>query len=227
MPSGLKIENIVWPWAVDMDKAELELVNDSLIQRTFERGAYVCLLGSRADYWYGVVDGLVKMSSTTPEGKDLSFIGIASGGWFGEGTILKQEKRKYDIIALRDSHLALMPQRTFLSLIETSPSFSKWLLFQLNERLSQFIALLANDRSKSNNARVARVLAWMFNPYLYPGMLSNISITQDEIAHLANISRSRTNQALHALEAAGLIRVGYRSVNVIDIEGLRGFEDEA
>ena len=54
-------------------------------------------------------DSLVKMSGSTAVGRPLSFIDIATGGWFGEGTLLKAERRKYDIVALRDSRLILMP----------------------------------------------------------------------------------------------------------------------
>ncbi|HWZ71091.1 MAG TPA: Crp/Fnr family transcriptional regulator [Casimicrobiaceae bacterium] len=214
----------MWPWSVGLDAEQLNRVNNSLTERTVRRGLLVCRTGEDARYWYGVLDGLVKMSTVTAKGEDLSFIGIATGGWFGEGTLLKAERRRYDIITLRDSRLVLMPRKVFLSLVESSPPFAQWLLFQLNERLSQFIALLANDRTSSTDVRIARTLAWMFNPYLYPGMARDIPITQDEIAHLANVSRSRTNEALHRLASANLVQIGYGHVTVVDIEGLREFD---
>jgi CRP-like cAMP-binding protein len=213
----------VLPWGRGLKEADLERVGRTLIERSYRRGEFVCRAGAKPGYWYGVQDGLVKMSSVTRDGKELSFIGIASGGWFGEGTLLKGERRKYDIVALRPSRLFLMPREVFLSLLESRPPFARWLLFQLNERLSQFIALLENDRMSSNDARVARTLAWMFNPYLYPGMPRELPITQDEIAHLASVSRSRANEALHRLADRHLIRLGYGRITVVDIEGLREF----
>jgi CRP/FNR family transcriptional regulator, cyclic AMP receptor protein len=213
----------LWPWTVGLDAAQLERVTHSMTERTVERGAFVCRSGEVARYWYGVRDGLVKMSTVTPGGKDLSFIGIAAGGWFGEGTLLKAEPRKYNIVALRESTLILMPREQFLWLVETSGPFARWLLHQFNERLAQFVAALANDRSSSNDSRVARTLAWMFNPYLYPGMDRDIAITQEEIAHLAGVSRARTNEALHRLANANLVQIGYGRVTVVDIEGLRNF----
>jgi CRP/FNR family cyclic AMP-dependent transcriptional regulator len=216
----------VWPWAAQMKPDVLETVNASLVVKRFVRGEYVCRSGEHAEHWYGVAEGLVKMSTVTAAGRDVSFIGIATGGWFGEGTLLKSERRRYDVVALRDSDVVLMPRRVFLSLCAECPEFTQWLLLQLNERLSQFIALLANDRtSSSTDVRVARALAWMFNPYLYPGMSSDIPITQEEIAHLASVSRARTNEALHRLEALDLIKIGYAHVEVLDIDRLRNFGD--
>lgn len=216
----------VWPWAIRMKPGLLAAAGESLVTKRFARGDYVCRTGEEAQHWYGVAHGLVKMSTVTAAGRDVSFIGIASGGWFGEGTLLKSERRRYDVVALRDSDVVLMRKEVFLSLCAESPEFSQWLLLQLNERLSQFIALLANDRtSSSTDVRVARALAWMFNPYLYPGMPSDIPITQEEIAHLASLSRARANEALQRLEALKLVRIGYGHVQVLDVDRLRAFGD--
>ena len=34
--------------------------------------------------------------------------GLTAGAWFGEGSMLKSELRRYDVVALRDTRLALM-----------------------------------------------------------------------------------------------------------------------
>ena len=216
--------NCKWPWAVGLDSDLLAQVNRALIFRRYASGNSVCQMGAESDYWYGVVEGLVKVCSVTSSGHELSSIGIAAGGWFGEGTLLKNERRRYEVVAVRDSLMVMMPKDVFLALIDKSTAFSRWILQQLNERLSQFIALLANDRVSPPDARVARTLAWMFNPYLYPGMATDVPLKQSEIAHLAHLSRARTNEALGHLEAAGLIRVGYGHVNVLDLAGLRSYE---
>ena len=42
------------------------------------------------------------MANVSADGKSMSFIGVGTGGWFGEGSLLKDEPRRYDIVALRD-----------------------------------------------------------------------------------------------------------------------------
>ena len=71
--------------------------------------------------------------------------------------------------------------------------------------------------------RVARSLASLFNPVLYPGVGEVLRITQQELAYLVGLSRQRVNEALNALQAAGVIRVEYGGVRVLDLERLRGF----
>jgi DNA-binding GntR family transcriptional regulator len=50
-----------------------------------------------------------------------------------------------------------------------------------------------------------------------------LRITQQELGYLVGLSRQRVNEALHALQAAQLIRIEYGGLRVLDLEGLRRF----
>ena len=163
------------------------------------------------------------MASLSAEGKLTTFTGLPAGAWFGEGSLLKDEPRRYDVVALRQSRVALMPRATFDWLLDTSIPFNRFLLRQLNERLGQFIGQVEFDRLLGIEGRVARCLASMFNPYLYPATGMELQISQEEIGYLSDISRQRVNQALKALERAGLIRVAYGGIVVVDLPRLRNY----
>ena len=79
------------------------------------------------------------------------------------------------------------------------------------------------DRLLETDARIARCVASLFNPVLYPGIGPQLQISQEEIGYLAGVSRQRANQALKLLEEEGLLRVEYGGITVIDLEGLRRF----
>src|SRR6185312_5730875 len=89
-------------WAGDLDEAEIERARKGTVEKVFAKGAYICHRGDRLDYWTGVAQGLVKISTISQGGKAMTFAGIGSGGWFGEGSVLKDEPRQYDLVALRD-----------------------------------------------------------------------------------------------------------------------------
>ena len=179
--------------------------------------------GELAQAWIGVLAGLVKVSVGNAEGKVASLTGVPAGGWIGEGSLLKREVRKYDIVALRDSVVARLPAATFDWLLDTSIPFNRYLLHQLNERVAQFIGKAEYDRLLDPDARVARCLAELFNPLLYPGMGMRLTITQEEVGYLARVSRQRANQALRKLEEAGLLNVEYGAVRVLDLDGLKRY----
>ena len=49
------------------------------------------------------------------------------------------------------------------------------------------------------------------------------AISQEELAHLVGLSRGRVNTALKRLHHAGLVRVSYRGVTIVDLEALKRF----
>ncbi|MGB6055397.1 MAG: Crp/Fnr family transcriptional regulator [Burkholderiaceae bacterium] len=211
-------------WARALTAPQLARVEQEVVLKSVPAGGYVCSKGEPVDYWIGVNEGLLKMSSVSPEGKTVTFTGLLAGGWFGEGSLLKNELRKYDVVALRDSSVGYMPRATFQWLIDSSISFNHFLLQQLNERLAFFISMVAYDRMLEPDARVACCLAALFNPHLNPASGRELQISQEEIGYLCGTSRQRANQALQLLEKAGLLKVDYGSITILDLDGLRRFQ---
>ncbi|OHC60691.1 MAG: Crp/Fnr family transcriptional regulator [Rhodocyclales bacterium RIFCSPLOWO2_02_FULL_63_24] len=210
-------------WAQALSAEDFDRAREGTIERLVLAGGYICSKGEPVDHWHGVIDGLAKMSSDWVTGKTASFTGIAAGGWFGEGSMLKPEPRRYDVVALRDTRVACMRHETFHWLLDNSIAFNRFIITQINERLGLFIGLLESERLLDVDARVARTMAALFHPVLHPGMESRIAISQEEIGYLAGISRQRVNRALKALEDAGFLSTEYGGITVLDLEGLRRF----
>ncbi len=103
-------------------------------------------------------------------------------------------------------------------------AFNRFLLVQLNERLGQFIAMVEHDRLLGPDARLARGLAGLFNPLLYPGIGPTLPISQEELGQLVGLSRQRVNRALQASRSAACCASNTVRVTVLDLHGLRGFE---
>lgn len=213
-------------WASLLAPEHMQRVMAEVVERFVPAGGYVCRKGDSVDYWMGVIDGFLKMSSISPEGKTITFSCMLSGGWFGEGSLLKTETRKYDVVALRDTRVAYMPRSTFNWLLDTSIPFNRFLLQQLNARLGLFISLVEYDRMLDTDTRVARCLAAMFNPYLNPGSGMQLQISQEEIGYISSVSRQRANQSLQLLEKKKLLSVDYGGITILDLEGLRSFPDD-
>jgi len=81
------------------------------------------------------------------------------------------------------------------------------------------------DRTLNATARLARNIAWLFNPVLYPDGGRHLEISQEEIGLLSGLSRPVTNKSLKTLETKGLLRVERAGLTVLDLERLREFGD--
>ena len=211
------------PWLHTLSAAERAYALADLRAVPVDAGELVCRVGRPAVNWFGVLDGLLKMSNDNAQGSPLTFTGLPPGGWFGEGTVLKREAYRYNIQALRASVVAGISVETFDWLLDRSIAFNRFVMMQINERLGQFIGAREIDRLTSPDARVARNLAALFHPVLYPGVGELLRITQQELGYLVGLSRQRVNQALSAMQVADVIRIEYGGVRVLSLDALRRY----
>ena len=209
-PEPTELADIAWLNALLPNERERALADLKVVQ--VDVGELLCRVGRP-----------LKMSNDTAIGVPITFTGIAPGGWFGEGTVIKREAYRYNIQALRKSLVAGLTVETFHWLLDRSIPFNRFIVQQLNERLGQFIAAREIDRLGDPDARVARGLAALFHPVLYPNVGSLLRITQQELGYLVGLSRQRVNEALSRLGQSAAICVEYGGVRVLDLERLRGY----
>lgn len=213
-----------WFRALAPEHQALVLAQSRAEQR--EAGDVIAQRLAPSEYWIGVHRGLLKLAIFNASGRGCTFSGVPSGGWFGEGSVIKRELRKYDVAAIQPSLVMFVPSDTFHALLESSLPFTGFVIRQLNNRMGEFIASIQNSRLLDVDARVAQSLAQLFNPDLYPDTGRALAISQEEVGLLAGVSRQRINQALQNLERLQILRLSYNQIHVLDLERLSAFGRE-
>jgi hypothetical protein len=112
---------------------------------------------------------------------------------------------------------------TFHWLLDRSIPVQPLHLQQLNERLGQFIAAREIDRLGDPAARVARSLAALFHPILYPGVGSLCASPSRSWATWSGCPGSAVNEALKRLDESAAIGSSTVGVRVLDLERLRRY----
>ena len=74
------------------------------------------------------------------------------------------------------------------------------------------------------DVRVARSLATLFNPIMFPGVGEVLHITQQELSYLVGLSRQRVNMALQRLQDKGMIRIEYGGLRVLKLDSLKAMQ---
>lgn len=208
-------------WFMALDEDAREWVRAGTSERVVARGASLGHFDERQRAWFGVLEGLVKWSVTSADGQTVTLGGQSVGSWFGEGTLVRNEPRQSDLIALRRSRVACVSVATFNWLREQRPVFNKFLLEQVTERLHWFMGNSVARRMLDTDSQVARALVGMVHPLLNPLEERHLHLSQEELSNLAAVSRQSCNHALKRLRDAGLIRTEYAGITVVDLEGLR------
>lgn len=220
-PRGLAAIFDEYAWFRALSAEHRDWVLTSARAELFEGGAWVARRQAPSEYWIGVHEGLLKLAIYNESGRGCTFSGVPPGGWVGEGSVLKRELRKYDVVTLQPSLVLLVPSATFHALLDASLPFTHFVIHQLNERMGEFIASIQNHRLLDADARVAQSLAQLFNPDLYPNAGLTLTLSQEELGFLTGLSRQRVNQALQTLAEAALLRVSYNQIHVLDLGALR------
>ena len=213
------------PWVADLPSAVRDRVIEDSYDSHHRKGDYVVRVGDPSRSWIYVAEGLLKVGALDRGGRVIMFTGVSHGGWIGEGAVIKREPRRYDINAMRDTHLVHVPSATVRWLLDTSLEFNHSMMAQLNERLSQYILMVEIDRMQDPVARVARALAVLFNPILYPKMGASVPFSQQEIGELVGLSRQSVSTALKRIQAEGHITTEYNVVIVKDVQALRLYSE--
>src|SRR5690606_7254056 len=123
------------------------------------KGAALWRRGDVLQHWCGTVEGLLKWAVNAENGRTVTLAGISAGSWFGEGAVINRQPIGADVIALRPSRVALMPLDCFERLRTLHPSFDRFLVQQLNERMYWFIDGIAASHLLDTDQLVARSLA--------------------------------------------------------------------
>lgn len=212
-------------WLRALPHAARERVLADAYEGFYGVGDIVAREGEPADSWIGVAEGLLKVSAVYRTGKVLMLTGIPEGSWVGEGSVIKRDLRRYDVIAMRPSRVIHVPGSTVRWLLDVSIEFNQVMVSRLNERLAQYIGMMQIDRLSDPVARVARAIATLYNPVLYPHQGSLLSLSQTELGELIGLSRQSINAALKRLDAEGLISTAYGGVVVKNLSALLGYQE--
>ena len=212
-------------WAGSISREELVHVTPGVRLKQLSRGEHLLHLDDRVDAWHGAISGVLRVGMISNDGQVAGFSAVIGGAWFGEGSILKNEPRRYDVVAVTDATVAVLPGDMFRWLTTNSVGFNQYLVRLLNERLGQFIATVVSDRTGNAAARLAYTIASLYNPVLFPRTPNVLDMPQEDLGIFAGLSRQMTNRCLKSLSDEGLVEITPRGVKVLDVKGLVAFGD--
>ncbi|CAN7537130.1 Crp/Fnr family transcriptional regulator [Acidovorax sp. LjRoot117] len=206
------------PWFASVPAALQERLRAEVFSTQGDKGAVMMPAGSAVQGWYAVLSGLVMLQSPASKGRSSAFIGVPDGEWFGEGSAMKPEPRKYNVVALRPTTLLCLPLPLFNALRETHLGFNQFLVLHLNMRLGQAMTIIEAGRTQSTEHRVALYLSRLFWR-----STRRLNLTQDELGQLVGLSRQTVNRVLQTLEGLGIVSLDFGKVAIVDDDALSAY----
>ena len=188
---------------------------------SFGSGQQIFSRGDPGSELYLLLDGRVRLSIISLDGRELAFAHAAPGDIFGEIATLDGGARTADATAVSAVKALSMSRAQINVLVETAPQFAKAAIDLLCQRLregDQQLEVIALHRIE---VRLARYLLSAVrqqhgaNPPKKPSIA--LGISQGELALVLGASRPKVNASLMMLEESGAItREGERYVCNLD-----------
>lgn len=170
-----------------------------------------------------VLDGRLRITSVTAHGHEFVYAYLGRGEFFGLADILPRMPAPLAAHAVGTVVLALFPTPALRRLLDARPLLWRAFAGLLYERLMQTL-LLARDVSVAPvPQRLARRLLWQAfaaENGVRAGHL-DVHISQLDLARMLGAGRSVVNAELKRLERSGAVKLGYRSVRLLDAPALR------
>ena len=199
-------------------------IADRMRAVAFGQGKSIFSRGDPGEEVFLVVDGCVRLSVLSMDGRTLSFKHANPGEIFGEIAVLDGGTRSADAIALTRVEVMTLPQGRLNTLIEENPRVARaaiaFLCQRLRETSEQFEAVALHPIE----VRLARFLLSRCKQRekqgATPATTFELGMSQTELALLLGASRQKANAALALLEQeAALKRTGRKlSCNVGKLE---------
>jgi CRP/FNR family transcriptional regulator, cyclic AMP receptor protein len=193
-----------------LSEADRGAVAAQMREVTYEAGQPIFGRGDAAEGLYLVVEGRVRLSVLSAEGRVLSFGHAGRGDIFGEIAALDGQARTADATALTRVATMMLARPSLKRLMEAKPQLAEAAVALLCRRLRATSEQIEAIALHSTQVRLARFLLAAIamkgqgEANVGPVVL-NLGMSQTELGLLLGASRSKVNEALATLEKLGAV----------------------
>ena len=210
----------------DLSPAELNGLAALMRPRTYARDEVIYLRGDPGTAFYVIATGRVKITLTSPDGKELILRRLGPGDFHGELALLDDEPRSADAVATESSALLVLQRDAFRQFLAEHPAVATKLLGTVSHYLRRNAELIQDATFLDVPARLARILLELAGgdgaDNLPPaGAVIPDRMKQAELASLVGATRESVNKWLGSFEKQGLIRIERGQITLLRPSALR------
>ena len=211
----LQSVSIFW----DLNEDELGHIADKMVAKHFENGNYIFLEDSEGEQCFFVLEGSVKVTRLSKDGREVILAMLNEGDFFGEMSLLDGESRSANVIALEKTKVLTLDRNDFIAVVNDYPQIAVQLLKELARRLRKSDRQIASLSLSDAEKRIALCIIRFADEQ---GVIQNGKVSipktpiQQDIANMAGTSRETVSRALGLLEKEDLIERNGRELIIID-----------
>jgi CRP/FNR family transcriptional regulator, cyclic AMP receptor protein len=209
------------PIFADLEPEALDQLCRYAKHATVKRGATIAAKGDPGNNLFAVISGTVKISSSSPDGRNAILNLIGPGEIFGEIAVLDGAPRSADATANTNCELYIIDRRDFLPFVRSQPALAMKFIELLCARLRWTSQQVEQVILQNLPGRLASALLGLTEERKFDSGSGTLAITQQEISEMVGMTRESINKQLRAWAARGWVRLEHGAIVVLDIDALR------
>jgi CRP/FNR family transcriptional regulator len=196
--------------------------------RAYQKNQVVFLEEEAGTYMYIVLAGKVKVTKSTPGGKESILTIHRQGDFFGEMSLLDGKSSPATVSAMEDCKIAAISAADFNRHLMTNEKVVRQIIKVLCARLRHVWAQIQSLSYSTAEARIRggiRQLSMKHGVADARGIIIDLKITHQEIAEMVGTSRETVTRTLARLQKDGIIQIEGRRIILLDPHKLMSHTD--
>jgi len=213
------------PYFADLEPEAFEQLCRYAKHTTLKRGATIFSRGDPGTNLIAVISGTVKISISSPDGRNAILNLIGAGEIFGEIALLDGQPRTADATANSNCEIFTIDRREFIPFVRSQPTVAMKLIELLCGRLRWTSDQVEQVILQNLPGRLASALLRLSDKNKHAPEGRTISITQQEISEMVGMTRESINKQLRAWAARGWVRLEHGAIVVLKPDALQTLVD--
>lgn len=212
------------PFFNTLDSSEIKEVAPYLSVTSFRKKEVVFSEGDSSDWFYIVIDGKIKITKLSQEGKEIILEVISVYDLFGGLAVLKGFPYPANAIAMEDTRLLKISRANILRVLDRFPNLMFSLALQVGERMKESHETLKNialERVESRIASLLLKLADKIGKADAEGMVIDMKLTKQDIAEMVGTTVETSIRTISKLKKTGILIDRDGKTVVKDMEKLK------
>lgn len=183
--------------------------------RRFSKGSIIYYQGDRAESFYYLKTGKVRVYMTSPDGVEHTLSSAGRGEILGEAAFFDRMPRISSAKALTNIEVAVINEVTLLNLTRNHPRLALELLGLQAARVRQLSNKLDAMTFMKADQRISDVLLQNADEH------SEVKLTHEDIAAQTGVTRVTVSKILKGFRDNGLLRTEYGRIRILDPDRLK------
>lgn len=207
----------------DLNPDQLHPLISKLRRRQYQRGEVIFHQDDPADRMHIVVDGMVRISIASEDGREKDLALLRPGECFGEMAMFDGSNRSATATAADPSQTFALSRQDFMDFLEEHPEVVAKTTNMLTRRLRSVNQMLGDMAFLDVPTRMAKQLLQLAETYssgIEEDGTVEVTLGQDDLARLVGASRETISRALNSYRRLGILSTSHRRITITDRSAL-------